>query len=67
MYYLRKNLINNNNNNNQNFSIDFLMPCHSTPYYNFIHQNDIQLNFLTCEPNLDDITNNYIDEADQFF
>ncbi|CAF4943410.1 unnamed protein product, partial [Rotaria sp. Silwood2] len=43
------------------------MPCHSTPYYNFIHRNHIQLNFLTCEPNLDDITNNYIDEADQFF
>ncbi|CAF0964098.1 unnamed protein product [Rotaria sordida] len=66
MYYLRKNLI-NNNNNKEIFSIDFLMPCHSTPYYNFIHRNDIQLNFLTCEPNLDNITNDYIDEADQFF
>jgi phosphatidylinositol glycan class B len=64
MNYLRKNLI---NENKKNFSIDFLMPCHSTPYYNFIHRNDIQLNFLTCEPNLNKIKNDYIDEADQFF
>jgi phosphatidylinositol glycan class B len=64
MNYLRTNL---NNDNEQTHSIDFLMPCHSTPFYSFIHRNDIQLNFLTCEPNLNNRTNDYIDEADQFF
>jgi phosphatidylinositol glycan class B len=60
MHYLRKNLISEN-------KIDFLMPCHSTPYYNFIHRNDIELNFLTCQPNLNKNIKDYIDEADQFF
>jgi phosphatidylinositol glycan class B len=64
MNYLRNNLI---EENKQIYSIDFLMPCHSTPYYSFIHRNDIQLNFLTCEPNLNNSIKNYIDEADQFF
>ncbi|CAF1333666.1 unnamed protein product [Rotaria magnacalcarata] len=64
MQYLRTNLI---SNNKENLSIDFLMPCHSTPYYSCIHRNDIQLNFLTCEPNLDSRNNNYMDEADRFF
>ncbi|GFV66660.1 GPI mannosyltransferase 3 [Trichonephila clavipes] len=43
----------------------FLMPCHSTPYYSYIHQN-ISMKFLTCEPNFDKIYN-YTDEADSFF
>lgn len=64
MQYLRKDLP---TDNRENLSVDFLMPCHSTPYYNFIHRNDIQLNFLTCEPNLNKIKTDYIDEADQFF
>jgi phosphatidylinositol glycan class B len=64
MHYLRKNLI---DKNNEFISVDFLMPCHSTPYYNFIHRNDIQLNFLTCEPNLNNISKDYIDQADRFF
>jgi phosphatidylinositol glycan class B len=51
----------------ENKSVDFLMPCHSTPYYNFLHRNDIQLHFLTCEPNLNQMTNDYIDEADRFY
>jgi phosphatidylinositol glycan class B len=64
MHYLRTNLI---NENKQIYSIDFLMPCHSTPFYNFIHRNDIRLNFLTCEPNLNERINHYLDEADQFY
>lgn len=64
MHYLRNDLI---EKNQAIYSIDFLMPCHSTPYYNFIHRNDIKLNFLTCEPNLDRKLNDYLDEADQFF
>lgn len=27
----------------------YLMPCHSTPFYSYIHKN-ITLDFLTCEP-----------------
>ena len=64
MNYLRTNLI---TNNEEKYSVDFLMPCHSTPYYSFIHRQDIQLNFLTCEPNFDRENRNYIDEADRFF
>ncbi|KAH9515358.1 hypothetical protein Btru_014243 [Bulinus truncatus] len=37
-------------------SVLFLMPCHSTPYYSYIHQN-ISMRFLTCEPNLLGISN----------
>ncbi|CAF3525934.1 unnamed protein product [Adineta steineri] len=64
MNYIRNNLP---NENQQMLSVDFLMPCHSTPYYSFIHRDDIQLNFLTCEPNLNNRTNDYMDEADKFF
>jgi phosphatidylinositol glycan class B len=64
MNYLRTNL---NDKHQSIYSIDFLMPCHSTPYYNFIHRNDIQLHFLTCEPNLNSMIKNYLDEADRFY
>ncbi|XP_076115625.1 GPI alpha-1,2-mannosyltransferase 3-like [Mytilus galloprovincialis] len=43
----------------------FLMPCHSTPYYSYLHQN-ITMRFLTCEPNLKQ-EEDYIDEADIFY
>lgn len=43
----------------------FLMPCHSTPYYSYLHQN-ISMRFLTCEPNLQQ-TEGYTDEADVFY
>ena len=43
----------------------FLMPCHSTPYYSYLHSN-ISMRFLTCEPNLNH-TANYTDEADVFY
>ncbi|CAG5121205.1 unnamed protein product [Candidula unifasciata] len=43
----------------------FLMPCHSTPYYSYIH-NNISMRFLTCEPNLMGVSN-YTDEADLFY
>ncbi|CAF0912048.1 unnamed protein product [Brachionus calyciflorus] len=46
-------------------SILFLTPCHSTPYYSYLHKN-VSMRFLTCEPNLKNL-NNYIDEADVFF
>ncbi|GFS74363.1 GPI mannosyltransferase 3 [Nephila pilipes] len=51
--------------NKQDSKVLFLMPCHSTPYYSYIHQN-ISMKFLTCQPNLNKI-DNYTDEADSFF
>ena len=43
----------------------FLMPCHSTPYYSYLHLN-VSLRFLTCEV---DVTGsgNHTDEAEKFF
>ena len=64
MRYLRKNL---DQESNRPLSIDFLLPCHSTPFYTFLHRSDVKLDFLTCEPNFDSPTKNYLDEADQFF
>lgn len=49
----------------QNSTLLFLMPCHSTPLYSHLHFN-ISARILTCEPNLNDISN-YTDEADIFF
>ncbi|KAG8183838.1 hypothetical protein JTE90_025721 [Oedothorax gibbosus] len=46
-------------------SVLFLMPCHSTPYYSYIHKN-ITMKFLTCEPNFNN-TQYYEEEADSFF
>ncbi|CAH1773769.1 unnamed protein product [Owenia fusiformis] len=51
--------------NKAGMDVMFLMPCHSTPYYSYIHHN-ISMNFLTCEPNLDHLQN-YTDEADLFY
>lgn len=45
--------------------ITFLMPCHSTPYYSYLHRN-VSLRFLTCEPNLKKIKD-YTDEAEIFY
>ena len=42
-----------------------LMPCHSTPYYSFLHAN-VSMRFLTCEPNLSHAAN-YTDEAAVFY
>lgn len=46
-------------------SVLFLMPCHSTPYYSYVHKN-IEMQFLTCEPNLEG-AEGYVDEADTFY
>ncbi|ESN96015.1 hypothetical protein HELRODRAFT_189070 [Helobdella robusta] len=46
-------------------SVLFLMPCHSTPFYSYIHKN-VTMQFLTCEPNLNHAIH-YVDEADWFF
>lgn len=62
--YLRENLP---RENERFYSIDFLLPCHSTPFYSFIHRNDIQMNFLTCEPNFNVTNENFLDEADRFY
>ncbi|XP_067678293.1 GPI mannosyltransferase 3-like [Haliotis asinina] len=49
----------------KNVDVLFLMPCHSTPYYSYVHRN-ISMRFLTCEPNLQQL-DNYTDEAEVFF
>ncbi|XP_029164117.1 GPI mannosyltransferase 3 [Nylanderia fulva] len=42
-----------------------LTPCHAMPLYSHLHVN-VSVKFLTCKPNLDN-SNDYLDEADQFF
>lgn len=54
------------NSNPNETSFLFLMPCHSTPYYSYLHVN-VSSRFLTCEPNFNSSITDYKDEADQFF
>lgn len=52
----------------------FLMPCHSTPYYSYLHRN-VSLEFLSCTPPVNDATHTlqfkadsgFIDDADRFY
>ncbi|XP_035727103.1 GPI mannosyltransferase 3-like [Vespa mandarinia] len=53
------------NENSTSVNILFLTPCHATPLYSHLHVN-VTTRFLTCEPNLKN-SEDYIDEADQFF
>ncbi|RMZ94292.1 GPI mannosyltransferase 3 isoform X1, partial [Brachionus plicatilis] len=59
MNYLR------DSNLNETEKLLFLTPCHSTPFYSYLHKN-ISLNFLTCEPNLENLSD-YKDQADRFY
>jgi len=59
MKYLRNNLTGDERKD----SVLFLMPCHSTPYYSYIHMN-ISMRFLRCEPSLQ---TGYVEEADLFY
>ena len=43
----------------------FLLPCHQHPYYSQLHF-DVEMNFLTCEPNFE-LSSTHVDEADRFF
>lgn len=43
-----------------------LMPCHSTPLYSHVHQKNVTLRFLTCEPNFNN-NKSYRNEAEQFY
>ncbi|XP_014616756.1 PREDICTED: GPI mannosyltransferase 3 [Polistes canadensis] len=53
------------NENCTSVNILFLTPCHATPLYSHLHI-DVPTRFLTCEPNFTN-SNDYVDEADQFF
>jgi len=44
-------------------SVLFIMPCHSTPYYSYLHRN-IPMRFLTCHPSNDKY---YVEEAEIFY
>jgi phosphatidylinositol glycan class B len=46
-------------------SVGVIMPCHSTPWYSIMHK-EIPMWFLTCEPPLEEKTDE-LDEADQFY
>lgn len=45
----------------------FAMPCHSTPFYGYLHRN-IPMKFITCEPPLG-VPNHtsYLDQSDRFY
>ncbi|XP_071478286.1 GPI mannosyltransferase 3-like [Diadema antillarum] len=49
----------------QQRSLLFLMPCHSTPYYSFVHE-ELPMRFLECPPNLQRAAD-YVDESSQFY
>ncbi|KAF2399232.1 hypothetical protein EJ06DRAFT_531566 [Trichodelitschia bisporula] len=52
------------------FTVAFLMPCHSTPWRSHLIHKGIDAWALTCEPPLDvplDQRHTYLDEADQFY
>ncbi|XP_068693821.1 GPI mannosyltransferase 3-like isoform X3 [Montipora foliosa] len=48
---------------NDGMSVLFLMPCHSTPFYSYVHRN-ISMRILECPPSGEE---GYVDEADQFY
>ncbi len=59
----------------ENSSVDFLMPCHSTPFYSHVHRADISMKILDCAPrwNLEEKTSlnsirfdSVMDENDRF-
>ncbi|XP_015763312.1 PREDICTED: GPI mannosyltransferase 3-like isoform X2 [Acropora digitifera] len=44
-------------------SVLFLMPCHSTPFFSYVHRN-ISMRILECPPS---DKQGYLDEADKFY
>lgn len=49
-------------------SVLVLMPCHATPFYSHVHRPNITLDFITCEPPLDNQKlEEYQDESDIFY
>ena len=44
----------------------YLMPCHSAPMYSHTHRLDIQLEYLTCLPNLDKDPQ-HVEEVEMFY
>jgi len=48
----------------QNKSVDFLMNCHSTPFYAYVHNSQISMRFLDCTPSWKDPS--HITESQEF-
>lgn len=46
----------------------YAMPCHSTPFYGYLHRN-IPMRFITCEPPVGSVGDHaaYQDESDRFY
>eukprot|EP00250_Pteridium_aquilinum_P023112 c26218_g1_i1 orf=91-1770(+) len=57
MHFLSKEI-----SNGRAESVMFLMPCHHTPYYSFLHVN-VTMRFFDCSPS-DEL--GYVDESDRF-
>lgn len=49
----------------QHRSVMFLMPCHSTPYYSYVHSK-LPMRFLECPPNLEQ-EENFAEETSLFY
>ena len=47
-------------------SAAYLMPCHSAPMYSHTHRLDIQLEYLTCLPNLER-DSQHVEEVEVFY
>lgn len=60
MDHLRKEV-----DNNKVMGIYFTMPCHSTPYYGYLHRN-VSLSFVSCHPPIGVSFETYLDESDVF-
>jgi phosphatidylinositol glycan class B len=45
--------------------IHFAMPCHSTPFYGYLHRN-VPMTFVTCHPPVGLPKDKYLDESDIF-
>uniref|UniRef100_A0A8D0L3I9 Mannosyltransferase n=1 Tax=Sphenodon punctatus TaxID=8508 RepID=A0A8D0L3I9_SPHPU len=55
-----------NNSSSQSWvSVFVMMPCHSTPFYSYVHC-PLRMRFLQCPPDLTE-NESYLDEAEQFY
>lgn len=52
---------------NEALKVTFLMPCHSTPYYSYLHRQNVKLTQISCEPPLGADPLTYLDESDIFY
>ncbi|KAJ3052759.1 hypothetical protein HK097_005715 [Rhizophlyctis rosea] len=66
MHWLRKEVKTWDLETRRDHGILFLMPCHSTPYYAYVHR-EVDMRFITCEPPLNVDKSKYRDETGVFY